>query len=158
MSSTRILRILPLHNCLKRSPRILPNATFVVPVVTTPLRRSISTSASFRMPDTLTRGEVNSQTDPSVSKQYDSETPADQKIQDFFNIVDGKKVGLMNTYRNGVGKSLWNLTLGRLSWNYFSHLPFRPRWSLHDHSQTHRTRLSLPRKRPLPKIHRSRIK
>jgi hypothetical protein len=57
------------------------------------------------MPDSLTQGEINSQTDPSVAKQYDTETPTDQQIKDFFKCVDEHKVGLLSTYRNGVGTS-----------------------------------------------------
>jgi hypothetical protein len=59
------------------------------------------------MPDQLKSSEVNSQTDPSVAKQYDSETPAEKQIQDFFNFVDGKKIGILSTYRNGIGTPLF---------------------------------------------------
>jgi hypothetical protein len=56
------------------------------------------------MPETLTQNEVNSKTDPSVSKQYDNETSKEQQIKDFFELVDDKKIGILNTYRKGVGK------------------------------------------------------
>jgi hypothetical protein len=56
------------------------------------------------MPETLHQSEVDSQTDPSVAKQYDNETPKDKQIQQFFEMVDGKKIGMLNTYRNGVGE------------------------------------------------------
>ncbi|ORY04769.1 hypothetical protein BCR34DRAFT_491276 [Clohesyomyces aquaticus] len=55
------------------------------------------------MPDTLTQQEVNSKTDPSVSKQYDNETPKSQQIQEFYDFVDSKKIGLLSTFREGVG-------------------------------------------------------
>ncbi|KAF2871060.1 hypothetical protein BDV95DRAFT_494971 [Massariosphaeria phaeospora] len=55
------------------------------------------------MPETLTKGEIDSQTDPSVSKQYDTETPKDQQIKEFFKFVDGKKIGILSTYRKDVG-------------------------------------------------------
>jgi len=55
------------------------------------------------MPEPLTRDEVNSQTDPSIAKQYDNETPKEEQIKDLFNMIDGKKIGMLNTYRNGVG-------------------------------------------------------
>ena len=55
------------------------------------------------MPDTLTSQEVNSKTDPSVSKQYDNSAPVETQITDFYSIVDGLKVGLLGTYRPGVG-------------------------------------------------------
>lgn len=57
------------------------------------------------MPDALKQSEVDSKTDPSVSKQYDNETPKDQQIKQFFELADGKKVCMLNTYRNGVGTS-----------------------------------------------------
>jgi abnormal spindle-like microcephaly-associated protein len=58
------------------------------------------------MPDQLKASEVNSKTDPSVAKQYDDETPKDQQIKQFFEMVDGKKICMLNTYRNGVGTLL----------------------------------------------------
>lgn len=57
------------------------------------------------MPDTLKQSEVDTKTDPSVSKQYDNETPKDQQIKEFFEMADGKKICMLNTYRNGVGVS-----------------------------------------------------
>ena len=56
------------------------------------------------MPDTLHESEINSKTDPSVAKQYDNETPKDQQIKQFFEMADGKKICMLNTYRNGVGE------------------------------------------------------
>jgi general stress protein 26 len=55
------------------------------------------------MPETLHKSEVDSKTDPSVAKQYDNETPKDQQIKQFYEMVDGKKICMLNTYRNGVG-------------------------------------------------------
>jgi len=55
------------------------------------------------MPERLHSSEVNSESDPSVSKQYDTETPKAQQISEFFKAVDEHKIGLLNTYRNGVG-------------------------------------------------------
>lgn len=67
-------------------------------------RRQFSAAFAYKMPETLKSAEVNSQTDPSVAKQYDSSTPKEQQIKDLFNMIDGKKIGMLNTYRNGVGK------------------------------------------------------
>lgn len=61
------------------------------------------------MPDQLKSSEVNSKTDPSVAKQYDTETDKVKQIQDFFSLADDKKIGILNTYRNGVGKSMLDL-------------------------------------------------
>ncbi|KAF2466594.1 blue light-inducible protein Bli-3 [Lindgomyces ingoldianus] len=55
------------------------------------------------MPESLTSSEINSKTDPSVGKQYDTETSKDKQIKEFFDLVDSKKIGLLNTYRNGIG-------------------------------------------------------
>lgn len=55
------------------------------------------------MPQPLTAEEVNSKTDPSVSKQWDDETPKKQQIEEFYKTVDGMKVGLLTTIRDGIG-------------------------------------------------------
>ena len=55
------------------------------------------------MPEQLKKEEVNSKTDPSVAKQYDNETDKVKQIQDFFSLADDKKIGILSTYRNGVG-------------------------------------------------------
>ena len=55
------------------------------------------------MPEPLKESEVNSQTDPSVSKQWDDETPKSKQIEDFYKTVDGMKIGLLTTIREGLG-------------------------------------------------------
>ena len=55
------------------------------------------------MPEALKASEVNSQTDPTVAKQYDNETPKDQAFKEFYELVDKEKIGMLNTYRNTVG-------------------------------------------------------
>ena len=55
------------------------------------------------MPESLKESEVNSQTDPSVSKQWDDETPKSKQIEDFYKTVDGMKIGLLTTIREGLG-------------------------------------------------------
>lgn len=55
------------------------------------------------MPEALKASEVNSQTDPSVSKQWDDETPKDKQIDEFYKTVDGMKIGLLTTIREGLG-------------------------------------------------------
>jgi hypothetical protein len=62
------------------------------------------------MPETLHKSEVDAKQDPSVAKQFDNETPKEQQIKQFFEMVDGKKIGMLSTYRNGVGKQLSKLT------------------------------------------------
>ena len=55
------------------------------------------------MPQPLKAEEINSKTDPSVSKQWDDETPKKQQIEEFYKTVDGMKIGLLTTIREGVG-------------------------------------------------------
>lgn len=55
------------------------------------------------MPEPLTREEVSSKTDPSVSKQWDDETPKKEQLQDFYKMADSLKVCLLGTNRPGVG-------------------------------------------------------
>ncbi|KAI4279075.1 MAG: hypothetical protein L6R38_005108 [Xanthoria sp. 2 TBL-2021] len=51
----------------------------------------------------LTQDEVDSKTDPSVSKQWDETTPIEEQFKDLYKIVDGLKGGLLTTIRPGVG-------------------------------------------------------
>ena len=55
------------------------------------------------MPEKLTAEEVNSKTDPSVSKQWDTTTPRETQVEEFFKFADSMKVGLLTTMREGVG-------------------------------------------------------
>lgn len=55
------------------------------------------------MPETLKASEVNSETDPSLAKQYDTETPKEKQISDFFAFADKQKFGLLTTERPGLG-------------------------------------------------------
>ncbi|KAL5413539.1 hypothetical protein PMIN06_007710 [Paraphaeosphaeria minitans] len=65
------------------------------------------------MPETLNQGEVNSHTDPSVAKQYDTDTPKEQQIKDLYSMIDGKKIGMLSTYRNGVGPIGRSMAIGK---------------------------------------------
>ena len=55
------------------------------------------------MPDPLKKSEVDAQTDPTIAKSLDTETPKKEQIQDFYKTVDGLKIGLLTTIRNGLG-------------------------------------------------------
>lgn len=55
------------------------------------------------MPEPLKGSEVNAQTDPSVVKQYDRDTPKDQQWKELYEIIDKKNVSMLNTYRKGTG-------------------------------------------------------
>ncbi|KAL9598423.1 MAG: hypothetical protein Q9219_004513 [cf. Caloplaca sp. 3 TL-2023] len=55
------------------------------------------------MPQPLTKEEVDSKTDPSVSKQWDESTPKDEQFKELYKIVDGLKSSLLTTIRPDVG-------------------------------------------------------
>lgn len=55
------------------------------------------------MPEPLRASEVEGQKDPTVAKQFDTETPFEQQAKDFEKLVDGLKTGLLLTTRKGVG-------------------------------------------------------
>ena len=55
------------------------------------------------MVQSLDKKEVDSQADPSVSKQYDTETPTQQQLEEFYQFADKQKVGLLTTIRQGLG-------------------------------------------------------
>ncbi len=65
------------------------------------------------MPQPLSVDEVNSKTNPSVSKQYDNETPKDQQFQEFYKMVDSLKVGLLTTIRDGIGPVSRSMAVGK---------------------------------------------
>ena len=76
------------------------------------------------MPEPLKASEVNSQTDPSVAKQWDDETPKKQQIEDFYNIVDGMKIGLLTTIRGGLGPVSRSMVVAKV-YIMLSHIPVR---------------------------------
>ena len=46
------------------------------------------------MPEKLTSKEVNSETNPSVAKLYDRDTPRDVQWKELYETVDGKKISM----------------------------------------------------------------
>ena len=65
--------------------------------------RTLTTTPTLNMPDTLKASDVESKTDPTVSNQWDDQTPKKQQIDDFYKTVDGMKIGLLSTIRDGIG-------------------------------------------------------
>ena len=55
------------------------------------------------MPEELKASEVESGTEPTVNKQYDTTTPKDEQWKDLYGIIDGKNVSMLSTYRQGIG-------------------------------------------------------
>lgn len=54
------------------------------------------------MPEQLTEVEAKTQ-DATVAKQWDDETPVEQKLEDFYAIADKLPVCMMGTARPGLG-------------------------------------------------------
>lgn len=92
--------------------------------------RTFTTTPSFNMPQPLKASEVESKTDPSVAKQWDDETPKKEQIEDFYKTVDGLKVGLLTTIRDGIGPVSRSMAIAKV----------RP---LHTYPLTHRRPRSL---------------
>lgn len=57
------------------------------------------------MPSDVKPQDINEKNDPSVMRQWD-EADFSTKFEEFYQIVDGLKIGLLGTYRPGVGVSL----------------------------------------------------
>ena len=93
-----LLRTLP-----HRSLAIRPLLPLIQQTIHPSSYKAFGTSTILKMPEPLKASEVNSQTDPSVSKQWDDETPKDKQIDDFYKTVDGMKIGLLTTIREGLG-------------------------------------------------------
>jgi hypothetical protein len=60
------------------------------------------------MPEQLTKQEVDSKTDPSVSKQWDTTTPKSQQISELYEIIDKEKICMVrNSFHSGFSTSLF---------------------------------------------------
>lgn len=57
------------------------------------------------MPSDVKPQDINEKNDPSVMRQWD-EADFSTKFEEFYQIVDNLKIGLLGTYRPGVGVSL----------------------------------------------------
>ncbi|KAK5114739.1 hypothetical protein LTR62_002313 [Meristemomyces frigidus] len=55
------------------------------------------------MPEQLKKEEVTKEQDPSVTKQYDDKAGTEEKFEDMYKIADSQKIGMLGTYRNGIG-------------------------------------------------------
>ncbi|KAA6414085.1 MAG: hypothetical protein FRX48_02447 [Lasallia pustulata] len=55
------------------------------------------------MPEPLKASEINTSTDPSVAKQWDTSTPIPEQISDLYKIVDTLKFCLLGTRRPNIG-------------------------------------------------------
>lgn len=53
------------------------------------------------MAASVSDNSVTAHEDPSVSKQYDNETPAQEQLQDFYKLVDDNKISLLITNQQG---------------------------------------------------------
>ncbi|PNS14870.1 hypothetical protein CAC42_2099 [Sphaceloma murrayae] len=85
---------------IKTQFRTTTTTIFARPVTVLNHKRTF-THTPFKMTGSVS--DVSPQDDPSVTKQYDSTTPADKQISDFFSIADGLKTCLLTTQRKGLG-------------------------------------------------------
>ena len=67
------------------------------------------------MPEPLTSSEVNSQTDPSVAKQYDTTTPIPQQLTDLYHITDALSTCLLGTSRPNIGPVARSMAIAKRS-------------------------------------------
>ena len=63
------------------------------------------------MPQPITDNDVP--TDPSVTKQWDNETPKKQQFEELYKIADGLKVSLLGTYRADVGPVFRSMAIAK---------------------------------------------
>lgn len=96
-SSPLLTRVLRTSSKSSRTTLIKPFFTTHTPL------RPFTTTPIASMPEPLTSSEVNSKTDPSVAKQWDTETPMHQQFEELYGIVDKLKISLLTTQRPGVG-------------------------------------------------------
>ncbi|KAL9114709.1 MAG: hypothetical protein Q9227_001387 [Pyrenula ochraceoflavens] len=65
------------------------------------------------MPEPLKSTEVNSKTDPTVAKQYDTSTPISKQINEFYSFADTQNCGLLTTTRPNVGPVGRSMSIAR---------------------------------------------
>ena len=106
------------------------------------------------MPEPLKESEVNSKTDPSVSKQWDDETPKSKQVEEFYKIVDGMKIGLLTTIREGLGPVSRSMAVAKVFIPKFHCIHGFPQ--IADIATARRTRFPLPRQQALQQVLRSR--
>ena len=77
--------------------------------------RSLTTTPPIKMPEPLKAEHIDSKTDPTVANQWDSETPKPQQIEEFYKTVDGMKIGLLTTIRDGIGPVARSMAVAKVS-------------------------------------------
>ena len=77
--------------------------TFANSIPRTPKYRTFSAATISKMPEALKKDEIQRGQDPTVAKQWDNETPFEKKFEDFYAIADKLKIGMMGTFRPGIG-------------------------------------------------------
>lgn len=75
--------------------------------------KAFTTITAFRMPESVKHDASAAQKDPSVTKQFDTESPAATKFEDFYKIVDGNKIVLMGTHRQSTGPVSRSMAIAR---------------------------------------------
>ncbi|THW05291.1 blue light-inducible protein-like protein Bli-3 [Aureobasidium pullulans] len=58
-------------------------------------------------------GHITEKNDPSVARQWDNNVDFETKFQEFYKIVDGLKIGLLGTYRPGIGPVTRSMALAK---------------------------------------------
>ncbi|KAI5237564.1 blue light-inducible protein-like protein Bli-3 [Aureobasidium subglaciale] len=64
------------------------------------------------MPSDVKQQDITEKNDPSVMRQWD-EPDFSTKFEEFYKIVDGLKIGLLGTYRPGVGPVTRSMALAK---------------------------------------------
>ena len=65
------------------------------------------------MPNPLTKSDVDAGNDPSVTKQYDYDTPKSEQFSDLYKIIDSRKTGLLTTIRSSIGPIARSMALAK---------------------------------------------
>lgn len=86
-----------------RTTQSLQQVQLLYPCTQRKLARPFSATTVPKMPEQPKHQEINSETDPSVAKQYDNKTPKDEQWKDLYKIIDGKNISMLNTYRKSTG-------------------------------------------------------
>lgn len=67
------------------------------------LSKPFTTTAIFKMPETLQKSTIDNKVDATTAAQWDDKTPKSKQIEEFYKTVDGMKTGLLTTIRPDIG-------------------------------------------------------
>lgn len=155
--------LLPPLPILSSSTSLLLKRSFTPTTQSIPYRRTLTSTPTVNMPEPLKASDVESKIDPTVANQWDDKTPKKQQIEEFYKTVDGMKIGLLTTIRDGIGPVARSMAVAKVRSSFLHPYRLYPYSTEQTKTRTRltnlectarRTRLPLPSQQTLHQIRR----